>query len=625
MKGFSMFSRGISIFLVICIIVVSNVGCSRKNGKSTVDSSNSSSVSTTSSDESSDTTKNSSDATSTTGTQGSSKATSVLSSNRGTTKPITTTIDYGDVKAETYAPTVTTNMYGTLTVDTGTVVNKSIIGGGVNFGYSDYIYINLDTAHEWPSRSQHIPFYYGYEDIEEFLWDDYFKMIDFSGMQYVRLGVSYNMWEPINDNNDSNVTDFDKGFIFSPKFSSRADAANVPKNTYLYWKSFIKLLDYFEKKGIYVVLANWWGGASTPGFGPNNTGSWLSDGKVHNDNFGFYVSDVNEFAETFAAAMYYLKVTKGYKCVKGFSVYNETENFDNYEATMIGVYNKCGAQLTRLGIRDKVLIQAFDGAMLWNKETGLGTAPVQRIIDQCGNNMDIFALHDYNSCIDAAYPNGYISHGSITSWLINTLVKPAVAIAGNRPVIVGELGTFSYLAEHDASQKDYRLPVFNAEATTAIFNAGAKAVAYWTYNNYAHTYYTMLGFDSENKYKIIPDSTNYYPTALMMKYLPKESNIVKSTMAGCADSKAQRVFATVGVKSGNTTILLVNDSDKPAKVTIKGVNTSKKYYYQYVAEGKTDRIYPGGTLNLSSAGNIAIRPNSIVVLTTYTYGMQTVR
>lgn len=549
--------------------------------------------------------------------KGSSKASSTASKSNNSKSE-----DYGDVAPEAYQATVKPSMTGKLSVDLGKTINKNIIGGGVNFAFSDYVYYDFDKGDGFNLQ---VPYCFNLKELEEPLWEDYFKLIDFTCMQYVRLQVSFTQWEPINDNNDPFSTDFKKGFIFSPDFKKRPEAASVPKNTYMYLEKMYRLLDYFEKKGIYVILGNWSGGQGAAGFCANGK-NWLSSGGTMSRD-GLYINNEDEFAETFAAIMYHLIKEKKYTCVKGFSIYNETEGFNDFESVLTRVYNKCGDQLKRLGIRDKVLIQAYDGAMMWNRESGYGTGPVERMLKNCGENMDIFSVHHYVSTIEAG-PQTSRMQGTIQSRLIKDFVAPAIRLAGNRPVILGELGTFAYAPETGSVEygaKDIRLPIFNAEAATAIFNAGAKGYGLWAYNTVIHTYFSMLDYDVNNKYAFVPDSINYYPTALMIKYIPSGMNIVSNSISGCTLNNKQRVFATVGEKNGQITILLVNDSEEPAKVTISGINTSKRFYYHYICKDKTDRIYPGGNFKITNNTNVALRPQSIVALTTYTHGTQTVR
>lgn len=521
---------------------------------------------------------------------------------------------FGDAEVENYFPSVKPTMAGSLNINMDRVINRNIIGGGVNFSFSDYVYYDFTSSSGF---NLHVPHGFGIKDIEDPMWENYFKAMEFTGMEYVRFQVNYLQWEPVNDNNDPNSTDFIAGYVFSPDFKKRSDTAAVPENTYIYMEKMYRLLDFFEEKGMYVVLGNWnFESSGSLGFAPGRT-NWLSYGDPN-----FY----DEFAESFAALMYHLKVEKGYKCVKGFSVFNEPENISNYVSTLTTVYEKCAEHLERLGIRDKVLIQAYDGPILWSKENGFGTATLNNMLSDIGEHMDILSLHHYVSTIDAGPVGGNIQ-GTISSRLIKDFVKPIIELAGQKPLILSELGTFAYADPNDIerSAKTIKLPLFNAEAVTAILNAGVKGYGLWNYNCHLHEHFSMLKPKIDDLSVLIPDDVNFYPSSLIIKYFLSGTDIVESSVSGFTINGQQRVFATVGCMDDESTILLVNDSDEPARMRIRGADGSKPYRMHYVCSGKTDRIYPGGEMQISDGTVIFLRPQSITVITTHTFGSQTVR
>ncbi|MBR5797865.1 MAG: hypothetical protein IKY29_02820 [Clostridia bacterium] len=514
---------------------------------------------------------------------------------------------------------VTDEMRGTLSIDFDNVINPEIIGGGVNFDFSSYVFINLVNGGEWAGvRSQHIPYTKDQSKIDQY-WKEYFDMIDYSGMQYVRLCVSMTMWEPINDNDDPMTTDFERGFVFSPKFSERPDAqgegVGFPALNYAYLESFYRLLDHFEERGLYVVLGNWDNGSEALGFCPGNA-NWLASTDANGNKLGrgddLNVVSVDEYAETFAAIMYHLKVEKGYDCVKGISFYNEPEHLKGGQKTLVEVYTKMAEHMTRLGVRDDVLIQAYDGSVFWMAADNGNNNRVADMVKQCGNAMDIIGYHCYLATLESGQRNeGVDIRGTVSTYMI-PLVEQMIKQAGDRPVIVSELGTFAFnnSAENESSPKDFRTRLFAAEAAIELFNCGAKGYGLWTYNCYLHNYYTMLEYDSADRYRLIPDDVNYYPSALIMKYLPGGTDIVASEIEGCADEKYQHVWATVGIRPDTaSTILLVNDGDEPAQITLKGAEGAK-YRYYFVDAEHTDNIYEDGEVT----DYVVLRPNSIVVL-----------
>ena len=509
------------------------------------------------------------------------------------------------------------SMKGTLTVDFSEVINENIIGGGVNFDFSSYVFINLVNGGEWSGvRSQHIPYSTNEKELEK-LWQEYFDMIDYSGMQYVRLCVSMTMWEPINDNDDPMTTDFEKGFVFSPKFSEREDAqgegVGFPALNYAYLEAFYKLLDHFEERGLYVVLGNWDNGSEALGFCPNNE-NWLAATDAQGNKLGrgndLNVISVDEYAETFAAIMYHLKVEKGYDCVKGISFYNEPEQLKGGQKTLVEVYNKIAEHLTRLGVREDTLIQAYDGPVFWMAADNGNANRITDMDKLCGDAMDIIGYHCYLATIESGQKiEGTDVRGTVSSYLIPEVIK-MIEQAGDRPVVVSELGTFAFAAGEE-SQKDYRSRIFAAEAAIELFNAGAKGYGLWTYNCYLHNYYTMLSYAKGDTNRLIPDEVNYYPSALIMKYLPGGTDIVATTVEGCEDGDYPHVWATAGIRpDGTTAILLVNDGNEPTQVTLKGTE-GKTYRYYFVDPEHTDNIYDDGVV---SGDKVVIRANSIVAL-----------
>ncbi len=508
-------------------------------------------------------------------------------------------------------------MKGTLNLNFDEVINPDIIGGGVNFDFSSYVFMNLVNGGEWEVRSQHIPFSHDKSEMDE-LWQEYFDLIDYSGMQYVRLCVSMTMWEPINDNDDPYNTDFERGFVFSPKFSERADAqgegAGFPALNYAYLEAFYKLLDHFEERGLYVILGNWDNGSEALGFCPNNE-NWLASTDANGNKLGrgdeLNVVSLDEYAETFAAIMYHLVEEKGYTCVKGFSFYNEPEGIKGGQDTLVAVYNKFDEHLKRLGIREKTMIQAFDGPVFWMAADNGNNNRITDMDKLCGDGMDIIGYHVYLATVESGEKvEGNDVRGTVSSYIIPQ-VENMIEQADGRPVVVSELGTFAFSGSKSSEEsgKDYMTRIFAAEAAIELLNCGAKGYGLWIYNCYLHNYYTMLSYAANDPNRIIPDEINYYPSSLIMKHLPGGTDIVASEVVGCEDSY-KHVWATAGIRpDGTSAILLVNDGAEPAKLTLEGTE-GKQYKYYYVDADHTDNIYEDGTVT----GEVLLRPYSIVVL-----------
>lgn len=312
------------------------------------------------------------------------------SSSPSAAKPDEPSVDYGDVEDQMYLVAAAPEMNGTLTVDTSKVVNASVVGGGINFAFSDYVYFDYL---EGGGFAQTLPYHYD-EAEENRRWDVFEKQLKFTGTKYVRLQVNYTQWEPINDNDDPNKTDFKKGFAFSPEFMTRDESLQVPPLTFKQMQQMYRILDIFEEMGCYVILGNW-DSHSANGYCANGK-NWLHDGDP-TSRAKLHVKDFNEHAETYAAIMYHLIVEKGYKCVKGFSIFNEPENFDDIVGELTKAYTACDKQLRRLGIRDKVTIQGFDGGAIWTKNYGMGTTAVDKVLTNCSQAVDTILSDKHHS------------------------------------------------------------------------------------------------------------------------------------------------------------------------------------------------------------------------------------
>lgn len=520
---------------------------------------------------------------------------------------------------------------GKLSIHAGDVINPEIIGCGVNFSFSDYVYMDYEHGTQWTGlRSQHLPYTYGMKELEDKEWEHYMNLMDYMGFQYVRMGVGLTQWEPVNDNDDPDQLNLQDGFVFSPGF--QAKHPDVPKNTFLYLDYMYRLLDHWEKKILYVVLANW--NAGPDGFCPGNS-NWLrrrdAQGKPlydWNDREHMGITSVDELTESLAAIAYHLKIEKNYQCIQGLSFWNEPEQLENYEETLAGVYNSLGAQLRKLGIQDQIQIQGFDGAIFWNREKGSVPLQVASMMQKAGDNIDTLSFHDYYTGFEYMKGTSGI-HGTIQEFMIDKTLLPALAQGREdgkeRPVIAGECGSFALSGGTDHAPANYLQRLHSAEAAIQFFNNGGKAMGYWVYNNITHSHWSMLDFSKSYDFHFVPNSTNYYPLALTMKYLPRGSNIVKTEMQGLQDEKGNlRVHATAAVKDGQFTLLLVNDSPIAAKVNILGLPSSAKLRHHWVNAESHQRIHFDGILDPKQTGMLMLRPQSITVLTTYDYGTETV-
>ncbi|MBQ9358072.1 MAG: hypothetical protein IJT95_00820 [Abditibacteriota bacterium] len=498
---------------------------------------------------------------------------------------------------------------GGIEADEGKVINPGIIGPGVNFSFSDYEYFNMITGAQWTGiQSRHLPFP---GDQKE--WERFERLMDYAGFSYIRLCVGVNQWEPVNDNSDPWDTDLESGFIFSPGF--RKAHPELPEENYLndkaYMDALYTLLGRWTRQNKYVVLGNW--DEDNGNFG-GPLGNWLKSPDAPKNRRGLYCS-IPELTESLAAVCRHLRRDKGFTCVKGVSFYNEPEGYDRYYDTLTEVYGTLGSQLERLGIRDMIKIQGFDGAVLYSRETGNTEDGVKRLLDRAGNNIDIVSCHDYWSCFEYDDPAQNKAHGTIRTFSEEKENGPAMEqIAEYNRIhgrdidyVIGELGAFAY-SPTETGPAVFKQRLHSAEYTARAFNHGVKAVAYWVYNTNYHSAWRMLTFDEDGHF--CPDPVNYYPLALVMRYIPGGADVFETRVTGCLDENGvQRVWCCGAVKGRQKTLLVVNDGPE-ARVTLPA--GWEGFRHLYVTDARKDRIYemPKGSPALLEAESINVFTNA---------------
>lgn len=513
-----------------------------------------------------------------------------------------------------------------VTVDFERVINPEVIGGGVNFALSDFLYIGYPERTEWDGiHSRHLP------DLENAAeWQNLYELMDFAGFNYIRLEVGMTQWEPVNDDDDPRHLNLKDGFSFSPGFAAKHPDLAV--NCGIYNQFMYRLLDYWEKRDAYVILGNW--RAGPPNFCPDED-IWLKardeSGKrrdfLHDPEAG--MTDMEEYAEAMAAIMVHLKSEKPYQCVKGISVFNEPEGLKDYLDTTSRWYLSLGEQLRRYGIRDQVLIQAFDGALFWTREEQAVPDGVARMLARADGAIDIISAHDYNAAPEnmkgVKIPN---VHGTLGDYSLKKIVEPALAQIASadtdgqiEPLVIGEFGAHAFSGGGETVPANYAQRMHSVEGLIQYLNHGAKAVAYWVFNNNYHEHWRVLDYAANDPLHRVPNPTNYYPLALACKYIQNGSDVVWSVVEGGADENGnQCVFMLAAEKDGEKTLLLLNSAEKATEITVNGVSDAKPFRKLWVAESRHDRITLDGKVTLDGAASVELRPRSITVLTTYGYG-----
>lgn len=254
-----------------------------------------------------------------------------------------------------------------------------------------------------------------------------------------RVWVLSQWFEPVNDNNDPNTTNWD------------ALNFNTPEMQALY-----KELDLAEETGAEVTLV-FWGASANTWMAGGQTGNWL-----------FVPKDYNEWAENCAILAKHLIDTKHYTCVKMLTPINEPNFYPGHWQRMTAegyasVCHKIAAQLQRMGIAHKISLNLSD-----NIDTD-----VQFLREACARTADVAGIFNTH-CYKFGYEN---TNAEIGAWE-RTNVDLARAVG--RKHFVGEFGSNRTVAAARQTDIDfYRRGILIDRLVLNFLNNGASGCSYW--------------------------------------------------------------------------------------------------------------------------------------------------
>ena len=254
-----------------------------------------------------------------------------------------------------------------------------------------------------------------------------------------RVWVLSQWFEPVNDNNDPNTTNWD------------ALNFNTPEMQALY-----KELDLAEETGAEVTLV-FWGASANTWMAGGQTGNWL-----------FVPKDYNEWAENCAILAKHLIDTKHYTCVKMLTPINEPNFYPGHWQRMTAedyasVCHKIAAQLQRMGIAHKISLNLSD-----NIDTD-----VQFLKEACARTADVAGIFNTH-CYKFGYEN---TNAEIGAWE-RTNVDLARAVG--RKHFVGEFGSNRTVAAARQTDIDfYRRGILIDRLVLNFLNNGASGCSYW--------------------------------------------------------------------------------------------------------------------------------------------------
>lgn len=254
-----------------------------------------------------------------------------------------------------------------------------------------------------------------------------------------RVWVLSQWFEPVNDNNDPNTTNWD------------ALNFNTPEMQALY-----KELDLAEETGAEVTLV-FWGASANTWMAGGQTGNWL-----------FVPKDYNEWAENCAILAKHLIDTKHYTCVKMLTPINEPNFYPGHWQRMTAegyasICHKIAAQLQRMGIAHKISLNLSDNI----------DSDVQFLREACARTADVAGIFNTH-CYKFGYEN---TNAEIGAWE-RTNVDLARAVG--RKHFVGEFGSNRTVAAARQTDIDfYRRGILIDRLVLNFLNNGASGCSYW--------------------------------------------------------------------------------------------------------------------------------------------------
>ncbi|HLF33927.1 MAG TPA: hypothetical protein VI583_06805 [Cyclobacteriaceae bacterium] len=364
-------------------------------------------------------------------------------------------------------------------------------------------------------------------------WDRYFGLMEWSGCHWLRHAAVIPAWEPVNDNNDPENTDFSK-FTF--------DSEDMQKH--------YRFLEQAEKRNIKVLFANW---RLETRWMTKQQDNW---NKAHPDN-------EEEFAEAIAAVIYHLTAVKKFRSVWALSLWNEPNGDwaylgpkSNYPESFWPLYAAVDKHLKRLGVRERILMLGPDTS------TGGKPEHIPGMLEMYPGILDIICDHDYSAF------RGERMDRSIAAYyqLMNDLTK----VPGKKlPFVIGEFG--NYGAGSQAVDDDVK--VYDGALSTVTYlirmlNHGAAGLARWEFHTYGDSWRNFGALTSmDSNYVFKPYGPVFYPHAITARYVKPGWKVREYQAVGTTDGTFTTVLTSE--RGDQVSVLMLNDTEEPRSILLK--------------------------------------------------------
>ena len=368
-----------------------------------------------------------------------------------------------------------------------------------------------------------------------------------------------------------------------------------------------RYLDWCEANQVDVLLQQMWSNVA-----------WMAYPQHRATSVGILRSapyDKELFAESFATLVDYLVHTKKYTCIKWLNFINEpgeswswwqtAEDLDKTEI-LDSVFAVVRSALDRKNITVPILGPTYS----------IASNPAEFTFKEHLGGYDV---HSYWAKFDWYDPDGDKTPIRLTLEDFDKYGR--LARADGKPFLISEYGTMAYGFEVGAiaAMSSREAVLTDAELLIRSMNTGVNGFNKWSFINRGDLdgqWQLIDTWDIANRKllpadAIKPHENSYNAFALLSRFVPRNSNVLETTVEGGNDGVYDRVFAAaLQTPSSNYTILMVNDDERPYTVSVDFVKPMNKEFYCY----RFDKLVPE---KIAQGKALILQPKDIVTLSTY--------
>lgn len=357
-------------------------------------------------------------------------------------------------------------------------------------------------------------------------WRIWMERLDAMGLDCVRIKILPDWYEISNDNEDPEILDLEG-----------CDWDNV------YMTALYRMLDACQTNGINVDLSFYGvrGGLSTNWLGCTSS-NWISA-----------PNDIDEFAESVYAGLYYLLEIKGYTCINEFSTYPEPTGcylYDNDEFSYEGYVEMCkavDAKLRREGLRERLI---YSGAAEIRN-----TDYMKRCVENLNGVFDRYTGSWYQ----------YRNESKNGDMAKDAARFVAMAAAVDKTYGVSEFGSNYFVSAAQQSDSDtFERALYIARFTTVTLAQGFTNLKYWVLGDVFYDGTLMeLGLWKYKTENWAP-RPQFFTYSLLTRYTAPGAKIYPLSLEN-GDYVNAVAFE---IPDGSWTYVIVNASDETRKLTL---------------------------------------------------------